>query len=84
MDNKQYKYIGDFRVEHYTVKLDNQEVGHISSGGWSSLQEVIDTAESNLCEKLMAGKKILNRYINTDDNYISFWTYKNDDEWWTL
>ena len=77
------KYIGDFRVEFYTVFLDNVEVCVTSVGGWSDLNAVMNKAEQKLDKKLMAGKKVLTRYMNVDTNEIKFWTYK-EDEWWTL
>ncbi len=77
------RYMGDFKVEFYTVYLDNTEVDTISAGGWSDLRSVMDKAEENLDKKLMAGKKVLTRYLNIESNQIKFWTYK-DNDWWTM
>lgn len=76
-------FIGNFLTEHYGVYLDGVEVGHISSGCWSNLEDVMKAAENNLDEKITAGKRILTRYVNVENNHIMFWTYK-ENEWWTL
>jgi hypothetical protein len=77
------EFLGNFLTEQYLVFVDGTEVDNISAGCWSDLEAVMKAAEDKLDEEIMAGKKILTRYINIEKNHIMFWTYK-EDEWWTL
>lgn len=74
--NERHEFIGNFITEHYTIFVDDCEVGTMSSGCWASLESILKAAENSLDEKLLAGKEIFSRYINTDKNQIMFWTHK--------
>lgn len=83
LSTDRHKFVGNFLTENFIIYLDNEEVDILSSGGWSDLSTVMDIAEEKVIEKIPAGRKIANKYINIKRNQIHFWTFKNG-EWFTL
>jgi len=81
--NERHDFVANFTTEHYLVFVDGQEVDKISAGCWANLEDIIKAAENKLEIEIMAGKKIITRYMNVEKSHIMFWTYKEYD-WWTL
>lgn len=82
-DDPKYKAIANFNTETYQIYCDEKEVGSITSGVWANLEDIFAAARRKVETGLEEGRKVSTGYVNTDKNYISFWTYK-DNEWWTL
>lgn len=78
-----HDFIGNFLTQHYTVLVDGKEVDSISAGVWANLEDTMNAAENKLDKKIMAGKRVITRYVDINNNRIKFWTY-NTDGWWTL
>jgi len=83
MKSERTYLIDELLTEHYLLYLDGEEVEGMTSGCWANLSSILDAAEKRLNKKLPRGRKIVNRYINTDKNRIMFWTYQ-DNTWFTL
>jgi hypothetical protein len=81
--SERHDFIANFTTEHYLVYVDGVEVDKLSAGCWANLEDILQSAEDRLDEKIMAGKTIITRYMNVDKNHIMFWTYKQG-EWFTL